>query len=321
MKKLEPISISLNFDSINESLGFPKKFKDPSYFKGFDRVIDVINKYNIKISIFVIGKDLKNKEIFSRVRDWSSAGHEIGNHSWSHFHNLGSLNIIKTNEEIFKTHEIIYKCTKKEPKGFISPSWNISKKIITKLIDLNYTYDHSIFPSFGLFLTYIKDAFNHIGSKRFFRIINRKDWLHHFLLSKKPFFVDKSLKKNIQNKDKKILIMPLPTRSRFHIPLWYTVGFVFGWKFFFKSLKKFLNNNEYFYLLFHPADFTSNQDISFEHKNYLQRFNVPIDEKMKILKKVFKIISESKRKCIKMDELANYYKKNMPSLNLPNTQQ
>ena len=42
---------------------------------------------------------------------------------------------------------------------------------------------------------------------------------------------------------------------------------------------------------------------------------------MKILKKVFKIISESKRKCLKMYELANYYKKNMPSLNLPNTQQ
>ena len=60
MKKTNPIAISLNFDSINESLGFPKKFNDPSYFKGFDRVIEIINKYNIKISIFDIGKDLEN---------------------------------------------------------------------------------------------------------------------------------------------------------------------------------------------------------------------------------------------------------------------
>jgi len=309
MKKTNPIAISLNFDSINESLGFPKKFNDPSYFKGFDRVIEIINKYNIKISIFVIGKDLENKEIFSRVRDWSSAGHEIGNHSWSHYHNLGSLNTNEVNQEISKSHEIIQKCTKKEPKGFICPSWNISNKIISKLINLNYSYDHSIFPSLGLFLLYFKDALNHIGSKRFFRIIDRKDWIHHFCSSKKPFFVDESLKKIKINKNKKILIMPLPTKSKIHIPLWYTIGFVFGWKFFFKSLKNFLNNNEYFYLLFHPADFTSNQDISFKYKNNLQRFNISVEEKIIILKNVFMMISESKRNCVKMNELANHYKK------------
>ena len=130
------------------------------------------------------------------------------------------------------------------------------------------------------------------------------------MLPREPFFVNKYLKKNIAKEDKKILIMPLPTKSKFHIPLWYTIGFVFGWKFFFKSLKNFLNNNKYFYLLFHPADFTSNQDISFKYKNYLQRFNVPINEKINILNKVFEIISESERKCVRMNELANYYKKN-----------
>ena len=91
-------------------MGFPKKFNDPSYFKGFDRVIKIINKYNIKISIYVIGKDLENKEIFARVRDWSSAGHEIGNHSWSHYHNLGSLEI---NEISVKDYERVVHVTNK----------------------------------------------------------------------------------------------------------------------------------------------------------------------------------------------------------------
>ena len=307
MNKIKPISISLNFDSINESLGFPKKFNDPSYFKGFDRVIKIINKYNIKISIYVIGKDLENKEIFARVRDWSSAGHEVGNHSWSHYHNLGSLEINEINNEILKSHEIIQNCTKKEPKGFIAPSWNISKKIISKLIELNYIYDHSIFPSFALFLLYFKDAINHIGSKKFFRIIDRKDWKHHFFASKKPFFVDESLKEIKTDKENKILIMPLPTKSKFHIPIWYTLGFVFGWKYFYNSFEKFLTNNEYFYLLFHPADFTSSQDISKKYKNYLQRFNISVEEKIKILENIFLTISKSKRKCITMEELANYY--------------
>ena len=50
MNKTSPISISLNFDSINESLGFPNNFYDPSYFAGVDRVIKILNKYNIKWS-------------------------------------------------------------------------------------------------------------------------------------------------------------------------------------------------------------------------------------------------------------------------------
>ena len=307
MNSNKPISISLNFDSISESLGYPKTFHDPSYFKGFDRVINIVDKYNIKISIYIIGKDLKNKEIFARVRDWSKAGHEIGNHSWSHYHNFGSLKKHETDNEILRSHEIIHKCTGIEPKGFIAPSWNISKKATSKLIELNYTYDHSIFPSFALFLLYFKDAFNHIGSKRFFRIIDRKDWLYHFFSPKEPFFVDKYLKKIKSNEKNKILILPLPTNSKFHIPIWYTLGFVLGWKFFYNYLKKFLNNNEYFYLLFHPADFTSNQDISKKYKNYLQRFNISIEEKIKILENIFSKISESNRKCVTMQELANFY--------------
>ena len=81
----------------------------------------------------------------------------------------------------------------------------------------------------------------------------------------------------------------------------------FGWKYFYNSFEKFLTNNEYFYLLFHPADFTSSQDISKKYKNYLQRFNISVEEKIKILENIFLAISKSKRKCITMEELANYY--------------
>ena len=307
MNKTSPISISLNFDSINESLGFPNNFYDPSYFAGFDRVIKILNKYNIKISIFVIGKDLKNKEVFGRVRDWASYGHEIGNHSWSHFNNLGSLKKNDIDNEILRSHEIIEKCTNKEPEGFIAPSWNTSKKVVSKLIELNYSYDHSIFPSFGLPVLYLKDALNHIGSKRFFRIIDRKDWMYHFFSPKKPFFVDSYMKKIEKKEKKKLLIMPLPNNSKFFIPIWYTLGFIFGWKFFYNYLNKFLNNNEYFYLLFHPADFTSNEDIPKKYNNYLQRFNISVEKKISILEKIFLIISKSKRKCVTMKELARQY--------------
>ena len=48
-------------------------------------------------------------------------------------------------------------------------------------------------------------------------------------------------------------------------------------------------------------------DISKKYKNYLQRFNISVEEKIKILENIFLTISKSKRKCITMEELANYY--------------
>ena len=37
-------------------------------------------KYEFKITFFVIGHELKNTEVFARVREWSARGHEIANH-------------------------------------------------------------------------------------------------------------------------------------------------------------------------------------------------------------------------------------------------
>ena len=80
-----PIAIDINFDSLNENLGFPSAFKDPSFFEVFDNFLYFSDKYNFKYSIYIIGKDLENPELKARVKDWSQAGHEIGNHIYPPF--------------------------------------------------------------------------------------------------------------------------------------------------------------------------------------------------------------------------------------------
>ena len=79
----DPIAININFDSLNENLGFPKSYRDPSFFEVFDRFLEFSNEFNFKYSIYIIGKDLENPEINSRVKAWSQAGHEIGNPKFS----------------------------------------------------------------------------------------------------------------------------------------------------------------------------------------------------------------------------------------------
>ena len=139
--KDNPIAVSLHFDSLSEAYGFPSKYCDPSYFAAFERINKLSQNYKLPLSIFIIGRDLENKENFKQVRDWSQQGHEIGNHSWSHFAHFGSLPINELKDEIKKSHYLIAECIGHEPKGFISPLWSSSKDLIRTLIDLNYAYD------------------------------------------------------------------------------------------------------------------------------------------------------------------------------------
>ncbi len=48
-----------------------------------------------------------------------------------------------------------------EPKGFISPCWSTSAKLVEFLLELEYSYDTSAFPSFLLYPMVANIALNH----------------------------------------------------------------------------------------------------------------------------------------------------------------
>ena len=76
--------ISLNLDSIGHAVGKSPLENDPTFNVVFKRIESIVDKYNIKISIFVIGKDLENKKNLNYVKEWFNKGHEIGNHTYTH---------------------------------------------------------------------------------------------------------------------------------------------------------------------------------------------------------------------------------------------
>ncbi|MGL4451424.1 MAG: polysaccharide deacetylase family protein [Sarcina sp.] len=85
-------------------------------------ILDVLDKYNVKSTFFVIGKwvvypsgnDVKLKEVASR-------GHEIANHSYEH-PNFLQINGKQIAKEIVMTEKIIYDITGKNSKYFRFPS-------------------------------------------------------------------------------------------------------------------------------------------------------------------------------------------------------
>lgn len=102
-------------------------FDDGPHPKKTGEILDILDKYDIKATFFVIGQNAeKHPEI---VSDEAERGHEIANHSYTH-PNLSKIGYEKIKEEIEKTDEIIKKAANITPKLFRPPTGAYSESIV-----------------------------------------------------------------------------------------------------------------------------------------------------------------------------------------------
>ena len=99
----------------------------PNYNTG--KVLDVLAKYNVKATFFVLGSKAKdNKKILKRAYD---SGMEIGNHTFNHLLlTKYKENVIK--DEIDKTSSVIFEVTGRYPK-LLRPSYGVYNNIVKKI--------------------------------------------------------------------------------------------------------------------------------------------------------------------------------------------
>ena len=96
------------------------------------KVIDVLNKYDIKATFFVLGsRAINNKDILKKMAD---SGMEIGNHTYNHLL-LTKYDENKIRSEIEDTSEVIYSATKKRPK-LLRPSYGSVNNKIKKVANM-----------------------------------------------------------------------------------------------------------------------------------------------------------------------------------------
>lgn len=96
------------------------------------KVIDVLNKYDIKATFFVLGsRAINNKNILKKMAD---SGMEIGNHTYNHLL-LTKYDENKIRSEIEDTSEVIYSATKKRTK-LLRPSYGSVNNKIKKVANM-----------------------------------------------------------------------------------------------------------------------------------------------------------------------------------------
>lgn len=100
-----------------------------------DEILDVLKKYNVKATFFVVGT--MAKEYPHLIKRELSEGHEIGNHTYSH-HNMKRLDTATLEREIELTEEAIFEACEYRPKLFRPPEGWCTENIVSVAGRMDY---------------------------------------------------------------------------------------------------------------------------------------------------------------------------------------
>jgi hypothetical protein len=300
--------IGLHFDSFRESMGLmglrdrTDHQPDPFFLKTAPRLLEIAEDYGIKLTIFVIGRDLEDPAVADQVRAWQQQGHEIANHSYSHNHNLGDRSQESITREVVEAEILIEKTTGTKPKGFAAPAWSLSRRLIRVLIQRGYSYDASLFPSWIKIPMMLKLKLRSPQKSRF-SVWKRSDLSANFLGHSKPHRLgDTSLWRSDPNG---IWEIPVPTNGFSAIPCYHTMAFFLGKRLFQSLLRRCSGRQDFLYYVIHPLDILDPdkdlRDVDGIPLSLLERATVPIQKKVDLMRTAFESISSERRVLPLMD--------------------
>lgn len=134
---------------------------------GITRFLALFSELGIKATFFTVGQDLRHGSVRQVLTLAVQAGHEPGNHSWSHFYDLTCRDAGTILGEISKAQEEIAAACGVVPTGFRAPGYNTNASLLAALRELGLSYDASPLPSWPYFgLKYTVVAWLRLRGKR-----------------------------------------------------------------------------------------------------------------------------------------------------------
>jgi peptidoglycan/xylan/chitin deacetylase (PgdA/CDA1 family) len=111
-------------------------------YEGVPRILRVLEKYEVPATFFIPGEAV---DLFPEMcMDIFKAGHEIGNHGYSHVWPEKFATPEDEAEEYVKANEKIKGLTGVTPKGFRSPAWEFSKYTADILVNMGFIYSSNM---------------------------------------------------------------------------------------------------------------------------------------------------------------------------------
>jgi peptidoglycan-N-acetylglucosamine deacetylase len=140
--------VSLTFDLDNASAAIARELTSPTMISRGDfgvvateRLLAILRKHGVQSTWFIPGHTI---ESYPRsVATIVEAGHEIGNHGWTHRIPV-TLGRDAEEQELVRGNEAIKRLTGRLPKGYRSPAWDLSPHSIELLLKHGFVYDSSL---------------------------------------------------------------------------------------------------------------------------------------------------------------------------------
>lgn len=119
----------------------------PTFYDAIPRFLDVFDRYGIRATFFMVGRDASVSEHRRGVREIAERGHEVANHSWSHPYNFRQLDRAAREKEIAQAEDAIADIVGERPVGFRTPSGDLDTATLALLAERGYEYESCIFPT------------------------------------------------------------------------------------------------------------------------------------------------------------------------------
>ena len=111
------------------------------------RVLGFLDDLDLAITVFVVGQDAALPQHADLLRAVADAGHEVGNHSFSHepwMHRYDEEQVLR---EVADAEDAIAAATGQRPTGFRGPGYSLSPATLRVLAERGYQYDASTLPT------------------------------------------------------------------------------------------------------------------------------------------------------------------------------
>jgi predicted deacetylase len=135
----------------------PAELRDTVARRALPRFAEMFARRGIAATFFVVAEDIDPAALGPRARaaralylELSRAGHELGNHSYSHPYDLARWPHDRARDEVERAHDLIGELGG-PVRGFRAPGYDLSPVLLEHLERLGYLYDSSVFPAPGYY--------------------------------------------------------------------------------------------------------------------------------------------------------------------------
>ena len=116
--------------------------------KGVTRFAELFDEVGVRATFFVVASDLERwPKARQMAEDLVAAGHEIGNHTYTHPYDLIQRSDDEIAHEIGEAHRILSEVRGSPVAGFRAPGYHMNDAVYRALVQAGYRYSSSIFPS------------------------------------------------------------------------------------------------------------------------------------------------------------------------------